>query len=81
MKSYRNAGYIDRRAYVADNPTCILCGKPSTTFGHDYAHLGDKAFFEDTENWLPVCAEHALYSAARTDRNQLVEAWKKEQQP
>lgn len=60
-KRYRMA----RDVFMAENPTCALCGAPSTDLDHRIPHKGDLKLFWDTDNWQALCARcHGAKTAA-----------------
>lgn len=50
----------ERKAYLADNPLCIMCDRqgrttPATVVDHVVPHSGDEVLFWDRSNWQPLC--------------------------
>lgn len=44
-----------RQAFLADNPSCRRCGKPSSVVDHIKAHSGNARLFWDHGNWQALC--------------------------
>ena len=44
-----------RRKFLALNPECYACGKPSAVVDHLKPHQGDWALFKKLDNHIPLC--------------------------
>lgn len=48
---FRNA----RAAFMAEHPTCAVCGALATDLDHRIPHKGNALLFWDTGNWQALC--------------------------
>jgi 5-methylcytosine-specific restriction endonuclease McrA len=58
----------ERTAFLADHPTCVRCGAPSTVVDHITPHRGDMKLFWSRRNWQPLCTHCHSSTKQREER-------------
>lgn len=57
-----------RATFLAEHPTCRVCGAPATVVDHIIPHKGDMRIFWDRRNWQPLCSHHHNSAKQSLDR-------------